>query len=82
MGWTVGDKKPEENPEEKVSKYKLIKMEETEENVDPDSEKSHITARQNAFFKMEKYFYSMFEVLQKYSKTGKHQWCNKQTFQL
>lgn len=70
MGWTVGDTKPEENPEEKVSEFKLIKMEETEENVNPDSEKSHITARQNAFFKMEKYFYSMFEVLQKYRKTG------------
>lgn len=80
MGWTVGETKPEENPEEKVSEFKLIKMEEPEENVDPDSQKSHITARQNAFFKMGKYFYSMFEVLQKYRKTGKQQWCNKKTF--
>lgn len=80
MGWTVGETKPEENPEEKVSEFKLIKMEETEENVDPDSQKSHITARQNAFFKMGKYFYSMFEVLQKYRKTGKQQWCNKKPF--
>lgn len=80
MGWTVGETKPEENPEEKVSEFKLIKMEETEENVDPDSQKSHITARQNTFFKMGKYFYSMFEVLQKYRKTGKQQWCNKKTF--
>lgn len=70
MGWTVADTKPEENPEEKVSEFKLIKMEEKEENVDPDSPKSHIIARQNAFFNMEKYFYSMFEVLQKYSKTA------------
>ena len=70
MGWTVANPDPEENPEGEGSGFKLIRLEETTENDSTNNSKSQLLARQNAFFKMEKYFYSMFEVLKKYNKTG------------
>lgn len=70
MGWTVANPDPEENPEGEESGFKLIRLEETTENDSTNNSKSQLLARQNAFFKMEKYFYSMFEVLKKYNKTG------------
>lgn len=70
MGWTVANPDPEENPEGEGSGFKLIRLEETTDNDSTTNSKSQLLARQNAFFKMEKYFYSMFEVLKKYNKTG------------
>ncbi|XP_078317997.1 uncharacterized protein LOC111120909 isoform X2 [Crassostrea virginica] len=70
MGWTVANPDPEENPEGEGSGFKLIRLEETTENDSTNNSKSQLLARQNAFFKMEKYFYSMFEVLKKYNKTA------------
>ncbi|XP_062619993.1 RNA exonuclease 5-like [Saccostrea cucullata] len=71
MGWTVADNNPtEEQTEGMGSEFKLLNVEEPEENSRPDTPEKHIVARQKAFFRMESYFYSMFEVLQKYGLTA------------
>ncbi|XP_061192027.1 RNA exonuclease 5-like [Saccostrea echinata] len=70
MGWTVADNNPEEQTDGTGSEFKLLNMEEPEENDEPDTPQKHIVSRQKAFFRMERYFYSMFEVLQKYGLTA------------
>ncbi|XP_048764666.2 RNA exonuclease 5-like isoform X2 [Ostrea edulis] len=70
MGWTAIDSNPEEVADEKEPEFKLIKMEESDENIELNPLPKHIISRQSAFFRMEKYFNSMFEVLQKYGRTA------------